>query len=64
VPDQVLTGILGSGKEFGYSEDLLYRHITFWRLDKPIEGDCWTYIDPDRRDGWVKSPDDIWRRAP
>lgn len=63
VPDQVLTGIVGSGKQFGYSVHWRGEHVTFWRLEKPLEGDCWTYIDPDRRDGWIKGPDDIWRRS-
>jgi hypothetical protein len=62
VPDQVLTGIMGSGKEFGYSKDWRGQHITFWRLERPVGDDRWTYIDPDRRDGWVKGLDDIWRR--
>ena len=60
VPDQVLSAIIGSGFEFGYSEDRLRGAVIFWRLSAPLRDGRFTYIDPDRRSGWVKGADDIW----
>ncbi len=54
LPDCVLEHIVGSGYEFGYTEDLLTGDIDYFRLATPLTDGRRTYVSPDQR--WAFKP--------
>jgi hypothetical protein len=46
--DQLLSGVLGSGYEFRYSENPINGVVTFMRLMEPVSGPRRSYVEPDR----------------